>query len=120
MCLIIDTSVTSLNKRTVWKVFDRAGSDRRGKIVSLYMAAEYPKGKLIERSSGRTTAEDGTGTRGLHFYVSKTRAKREAKLWYKTYIAKFTVDPNDFMFASADGEVMYERATRVGNYVRVA
>jgi hypothetical protein len=30
MCMEIDDSVTSLNKRTVWKVFDKAGEGSKG------------------------------------------------------------------------------------------
>lgn len=117
MCLQIDDDVLSLNKRIVWKVFDR----QQGKIASLYKGAEYPKGKLVERSPGDPTqyGRDRAG-HGLHFYLSKAIAKREAGYWDGSYIAKFAVDPSDFMFASTDGkEAMYERATRVGNYIKV-
>jgi hypothetical protein len=119
MCLIIDNRVKSLNKRTVWKIFDKQG----GKIVSLFMAAVYPKGKLIERSRSRLSPRRGDiGEEGLHFYLSKSKAKREAAGWHGSYIAKFEVDPKDFMFAGTSiskGEVMYERATRVGNFIRI-
>lgn len=115
MCLEIDPKVTSLNKRVVWKVFDKPD----GKIVSLYMGATYPKGKLVERSPG-PASEGGQCSYGLHFYLSKSRAKREARNWDDSYIAKFAVDPKDFMFVSVDGyEVTYERATRVGNFIKV-
>jgi hypothetical protein len=115
MCLLIDDNVKSLNKRTVWKIFDRA----EGYIGSLYMGAKYPKGKMVERSIGPARDYD-TGNHGLHFYLSKAIAKKEAAEWVGSYIAKFSVDPKDFMFASVDGrEAMYERATRVGNYIRV-
>jgi hypothetical protein len=46
MCMHIDPEIKSLNKRTVWKVFDRVEGNR---ILSLFMAHSYPKGKLIER-----------------------------------------------------------------------
>jgi hypothetical protein len=120
----IDESVKSSNKRVVWKVFDRPTG---GKILSLFQAFEYPKGKLIERSRNhdaptRRRSDDGAllGDEGLHFYSSKAIAVAQAKPWSGSYIAKFAVDPADFMFASANGhELMYERATRVGNYIRV-
>ena len=124
MCMRIDESVKSSNKRVVWKVFDRP-TGGSGKIVSLYRASKYPKGKLIERSRITITVYrhcDGTlyGNEGLHFYSSKTIAVDQAKSGSYTYIAKFAVDPADFMFASTDGrELMYERATRVGNYIKV-
>jgi len=124
MCMAIDESVKSSNKRVVWKVFD---IQQGGKILSLFQAFEYPKGKLIERSRQRDVptrrrSVDGVllGAEGLHFYSSKAIAVAQAKLWSDSYIAKFAVDPADFMFASVDGkELMYERATRVGNYIRV-
>jgi hypothetical protein len=124
MCMRIDESVKSSNKRVVWKVFDRP-TGGSGKIVSLYRASKYPKGKLIERSRDHgapSHREDRVllGGEGLHFYSSKTIAVDQAKSGSYTYIAKFAVDPADFMFASDDGrELMYERATRVGNYIRV-
>jgi hypothetical protein len=115
MCLDIDDSVKSLSKRTVWKIFDKAS----GKIASLYMAAPYPKGKLVERSSGEPRWGNA-GEHGLHFFTSKAIAKRNAKVWSESYIAKFRVDPKDFMYANADkSEAMYARATRVGNYIKV-
>lgn len=115
MCLTIDSNVTSLNKRTVWKVFDKPD----GKIVSLYMGATYPKGKLVERSPG-PASENGQCSYGLHFFLRKSRAKHAAKWYTNSYIAKFAVDPKDFMFVSTDGdEVTYERATRVGNFIKV-
>jgi hypothetical protein len=118
MCLDIDDNVKSLNKRTVWKIFDQSGLDC-GPIVSLYQGAVYPKGKLTERSPGRAR-EGNFGLHGLHFYLSKSAAKRHAACWHSAYIAKFSVDPKDFMFASKCGEeAMYERATRVGGYIRV-
>ncbi len=120
MCMTIDYSVKSLNKRIMWKVFDKDF----GKITSLYMSMEYPKGKLVRRSKGDSIYRnsDGTflGTHGLHFYTSKALAKRMASYWPDSYIAKFAVDPADFMFASNDGKAMYERATRIGNYIKVA
>lgn len=119
MCLTIDDSVKSLNKRTVWKIFDKPD----GKIVSLFQAAVYPKGKLIERSRFSSSPRNGIlGSEGLHFYLSKSQAKREAMNWHVSYIAKFEVDPKDFMFAGRDdskGQAMYERAKRVGNFIRV-
>lgn len=119
MCLVIDPKVKSLNKRIVWKVFD-CGGDTTGRVVSLYRGAKYPKGELIERSPGLTTDSAGNGTRGLHFYLSQVLAKKHARYWFPTFIAKFAVDPKDFLFASADGEeAMYERATRVGDYIRI-
>lgn len=115
MCFEIDTKAASLNKRIVWKVFDKQG----GKIVSLYEAATYPKGKLVERSVG-PTEHNGSAVHGLYFYLSKADAKREATEFPNVYIAKFTVSPKDFLFASACGRVAtYERATRVGNFIRV-
>jgi hypothetical protein len=121
--MLIDESVKSSNKRVVWKVFDRP---QGGKILSLYQSFEYPKGKLIERSRDHDASSyrrsDGVliGNEGLHFYSSKAIAVAVAKTWSDTYIAKFAVDPADFMFTSDDGnELMYERATRVGNYIRV-
>jgi len=115
MCLDINPEVKSLNKRTVWKVFDRQDN----KIVSLYMSATYPKGKLIQRSRG-AAVEYGMGEHGLHFYLSKSIAKKRAAEWPNSYIAEFAVVPEDFMFISVDKtEAMYERATRVGNYIRV-
>ena len=123
MCMAIDESVKSSNKRVVWKVFD---IQQGGKILSLFQAFEYPKGKLIERSRNhvptRRRSGDGVllGAEGLHFYSSKAIAVAEANTWLNSYVAKFAVDPADFMFASVDGkELMYERATRVGNYIRV-
>jgi hypothetical protein len=116
MCLYINPEVKSMNKHIVWKVFDRQG----GKIVSLYMAATYPKGRLIQRSGGSAVDEYGTGEHGLHFYLSKAIAKKHAAEWPNSYIAKFAVVPKDFMYISVDKkEAMYERATRVGNYIRV-
>jgi len=121
MCLQIDESVKSSRKRTVWKVFDKS----TGKIGSLIRGSYYPKGKLIERSRITITVYrhcDGTlyGNEGLHFYSSKAIAVAEANTWLNSYVAKFAVDPADFMFASTDGrELMYERATRVGNYIKV-
>jgi hypothetical protein len=119
----IDESVKSSNKRVVWKVFDRP---QGGKILSLFLSFEYPKGKLIERSRNRDVptrrSGDGVllGAEGLHFYSSKAIAVAQAKTWPDSYIAKFAVNPADFMFASVDGnELMYERATRVGNYIKV-
>jgi hypothetical protein len=115
MCLTIDDSVTSLNKGTVWKVFDR----QDGPIVSLFKQVVYPKGKLIERSTG-AAREGNTGHHGLHFFLSKRLAKREASTWHNSYIAKFKVNPTDFMFINPKKtEAMYERATRVGNYIKV-
>jgi hypothetical protein len=118
----IDESVKSSNKRVVWKIFDRPLG---GKILSLFQSFEYPKGKLIERSRLYASATSRSiyggliGTEGLHFYSSKAIAVAEAKTWPDSYIAKFAVDPADFMFASLDGnELMYERATRVGNYIK--
>lgn len=118
MCLTIDPNVKSLNKRTVWKVFDKGGLST-GKIVSLYQGATYPKGKLIERSRGLTNDGNGNGIHGLHFYLNKTLAKQKASFWAGAYIAKFAVNPKDFLFASNDGEAMYERATRIGNFIKV-
>jgi hypothetical protein len=116
MCLTIDDSVTSLNKRIVWKVFDRSFGNG---ITSLYQGAVYPKGKLVERSPGISN-DNGTGTHGLHFYLSKAIARRNAQGWHDSYIAKFAVDPKDFMFANVDGDkAMYQRATRVGSFIKV-
>jgi hypothetical protein len=118
MCLEIDDNVKSLNKRTVWKVFDQNGLDF-GPIVSLYQGASYPKGKLIERSQGIARHGD-YGHHGLHLYLKKSVAKRNAAGWNSAYIAKFSVDPDDFLFASQCGKVaIYQRATRVGNYIRI-
>jgi hypothetical protein len=114
MCLVIDDRIKSLNKRIVWKVFERRGD----KIVSLFQGASYPKGKLIKRSKGEPR-EDGLGTHGLHFYTTKARALREANFWPGTYIARFAVDPADFMFAGGKSAAMYERATRIGPYIKV-
>jgi hypothetical protein len=122
MCLEIDESVTSLNKRVVWKVFDKPEG---GEILSLFQSFKYPKGKLIERSRrelGPTRRFSGAlfGNEGLHFYLTKAIAREEASCWGDSYIAKFAVDPSDFMYKSVDGrEAMYERATRVGNYIKV-
>jgi len=114
----INPNVTSLNKRTVWKIFDREG-DTTGKIVSLFQAASYPLGKRITRSPGIAN-NGGYGGHGLHFYVTKSLAKKHASFWMNAYIAKFKVNPKDFMFASVCGEeAMYESATRVGKYIRV-
>jgi hypothetical protein len=122
MCLQIDPTVKKLNKRVVWKVFDRgntAGTGSSRLIVSLYRGASYPKGKLVERSKGPSTL-DGAGLHGLHFFLSKAQAKIEAEFWGHTYIAKFKVNPKDFMFINGRRtEAMYERATRVGNYIKV-
>jgi hypothetical protein len=119
----IDESVKSSNKRVVWKIFYR---QLGGKILSLFQSFEYPKGKLIERSRVYASAASRSiygvliGIEGLHFYSSKAIAVAQAKPWSERYIAKFAVDPADFMFASLDGnELMYERATRVGNYIKV-
>lgn len=115
MCLIIDYKVKSLNKRIVWKIFDKDS----GKIASLYRAELYPKGKLVERSQG-ASRDAHLGTHGLHFYLSKAKAAGHAKYWSNSYIAKFAVDPKDFMFADQNGTTaMYERATRIGNYIKV-
>jgi hypothetical protein len=115
MCLVIDFSIHSMKNRVVWKVFDR----QEGRTVSLYQGAVYPKGKLVIRDAGNVHSH-GHGSHGLHFFTSKSLAKRHAKLWADAYIAKFTVNPLDFMFANASGEeAMYEKATRVGNYIRV-
>lgn len=115
MCLDINDSIKSLNKRIVWKIFDKES----GKITSLYRAASYPKGKLVERSQG-IAREGDYGVHGLHFYLSKAKALAAAKCWKNSYIAKFAVDPKDFMFADLNGhEAMYERATRIGNYIKV-
>ena len=118
MCLDIDPEIKTLKNRVVWKVFDK----ETGKIASLYKGAVYPKGKLVERSPGPTTMtvyEDTVvGTRGLHFFRSKALALAEARNWHNTYIAKFAVNPADFMFANST-EVMYERATRIGNFIKV-
>jgi hypothetical protein len=126
--MTIDESVKSSRKRIVWKVFDKD----TGRIGSLYRGFYYPKGKLIERSRdldaptfrNAPTPSNiyGTlnGTEGLHFYSSKAAAVAVAKNFYLSYIARFAVDPADFMFASTDGkQLMYERATRVGSYIRV-
>ena len=115
MCLEIDPKVKKLRNHVVWKIFDLQDS----KIVSLFLAATYRKGKLITRDVG-VTNENGSGLHGLHFFRSKAKALREARSWPDSYIAKFAVDPADFMFASIDGnEAMYERATRVGPYIKV-
>jgi hypothetical protein len=118
MCLDIDPEIKTLKNRVVWKVFDKEA----GKIASLYKGAVYPKGKLVERSPGPTTTimYDGKvfGTRGLHFFRSKALALAEARTWHGTYIAKFAVNPADFMFANKE-EAMYERATRIGNFIKV-
>ena len=119
MCLDIDPEIKTLKNRVVWKVFDK----ETGKIASLHRGAVYPKGKLVERSPGPTTMtmfEDiVVGTRGLHFFRSKALALAEARaLQHNTYIAKFAVNPADFMFANST-EVMYERATRIGNFIKV-
>lgn len=122
MCMNIDESVKSSRKRIVWKVFDKD----TGRIGSLYRGFYYPKGKLIERSRDldaptfRNRSGTLNGTEGLHFYSSKAAAVAVAKNFYLSYIARFAVDPADFMFASTDGkQLMYERATRVGSYIRV-
>lgn len=121
MCMRIDLSVESLNKRVVWKVFDKSS----GAIRSLFEYAEYPKRKLVVRSEGPTYVIDDLyrGTfahHGLYFYTSKAAALEEAKRWGGSYIAKFEVDPRDFLHASEDGDrATYERAKRVGNYIRV-
>lgn len=116
MCLEIDYSKKSLNKRIVWKVFGRQG----GKIVSLFQAAIYPKGKLVNRNVGIPDDGYGYSGHGLHFFTSKAFAKALANAWSHTYIAKFAVDPVDFMFASKDGKkAIYERATRIGNFIKM-
>ena len=121
MCMRIDLSVESLNKRVVWKVFDKSS----GAIRSLFEYAEYPKRKLVVRSEGPTHVIDdlysGTFTHhGLYFYTSKAAALEEANRWEGSYIAKFKVIPKDFLHASEDGDrATYERAKRVGNYIRV-
>jgi hypothetical protein len=120
MCNAIDPSVTSLNKRTVWKIFEK----QDGKIVSLFMSDVYPKNKLIGRSQGATSYISYDGElrtlAGLYFYLSKAAAKREAARWYKSYIAKFKVSPEDFLHASYKYEPVatYERATRVGDFIK--
>jgi hypothetical protein len=114
MCMMINPNVASLNKRVVWKVFDR----QEGKIVSLYKAATYPKGKRIKRDAGIVN-DHGYGEHGLHFFVTKARAIKEARDFPNTYVAKFKVSPKDFLYAGYDSEVMYERATRVGNFIKV-
>lgn len=124
MCLRIDESVKSLNKRIVWKVFDKSGPN--GAIVSLFQGYVYPQiGVQVERSHDSDSPfyanSDGsrTGNEGLHFYLSKARALSEAKTWSNSFIARFEVDPADFMFADGEGAAMYERATRVGPYIKV-
>ena len=117
MCLDIDPEIKTLKNRVVWKVFDKD----TGEIASLYRGAVYPKGKLIERSPGLTTFEyEGKviGTHGLHFFRSKKLALAEARTWRNAYIAKFAVNPADFMFANRT-EVMYESATRIGDFIKV-
>lgn len=116
MCMVIDPTIKSLNKRFVWKIFDK----QNRKIISLYQAASYPLGKRIFRSKGPTINDWGYGTNGLHFFLSKTIAKKYASRWGDSYIAKFKVDPKDFLFASHCGEeAMYESATRVGKYISI-
>jgi len=124
MCMRIDLSVESLNKRVVWKVFDKSS----GAIRSLFEYAEYPKRKLVVRSEGPTHVSDDDdlygghrrSRHGLYFYTSKAAALEEAKRWGGSYIAKFEVDPRDFLHASEDGDrATYERAKRVGNYIKV-
>ena len=116
MCMIIDHSVTSLNKRTVWKVFQK---ETDGRIVSLYMGHPYPLNKKIVRSRGRTS--DGSmGTHGIHVYLNKKDALAEAINWQRSYIAKLRVQPSDFLFAGKDsdaGKAMYESATRIGTFI---
>jgi hypothetical protein len=120
--MTIDPKVKKLSKRVVWKVFDKPIGSR---IVSLFMGATYPKGKLVERSPGNTSWTDShrlifRSASGLYFYLTKEIAEQEASTWSDSYIAKFKVSPKDFIFASDDGrEAMYERATRVGNFIRV-
>jgi len=122
MCMTIDPKVKKLSKRVVWKVFDKPFGRRT--IVSLFKGAKYPKGKLVERSPGNTSWTDfhrllRSGS-GLYFYLTKEIAEQEASKWPDSYIAKFKVSPKDFIFASDDGrEAMYERATRVGNFIKV-
>jgi hypothetical protein len=120
MCNAIALSVTSLNKRTVWKIFEK----KDGKIVSLFMGGVYPKNKLIGRSQGATSYINYEGElrtlAGLYFYLSKAAAKREAATWGDSYIAKFKVSPKDFLHAGSEDPVAtYERATRVGNFIKV-
>ena len=124
MCLEIDESVKSLNKRIVWKVFDKSGPNDA--TASLFQSYVYPRiGVQVERShdsdSPFYTESDGSriGREGLHFYLSKARALSEAKSWRDSFIARFEVDPADFMFSNGADEAMYERATRVGPYIRV-
>jgi hypothetical protein len=121
MCMRIDTSVTSLNKRTVWKVFDKQPEG----IVSLFMATKYPKGKQVQRSAGPAhfvadTDGSARSSHGLYFFTSKALATRMAERWPDSYIARFAVSSEDFMFTNKDlTEAVYARATRVGNYIRV-
>jgi hypothetical protein len=124
MCLMIDKRIKSLSQRTVWKVFDQDICRGHKRVVSLFAGTEYPKGKLVTRSEGprseRNYRGDLIGTHGLHFYRTEAIARSVAKTWFNVYIAKCAVDPKDFMFASLDGrEAMYERATRVGNFIKV-
>lgn len=100
MCLEINPDVKSLNKRIVWKVFDKLD----GKIVSLFQAATYPKGKLVTRDAG-TTNKDGRGYHGLHFFVSKATAKREAQ----TCSGALTLEYRAIAFTYCHG--IYERVT---------
>lgn len=116
MCLLVDSQVKSLNKRIVWKIFDRP----EGKLVSLYHAAEYPLNKTITRGCIDPPLA-GILEHGLHFYLTKRAAMAEAKHWASAHIAKFSVDPKDFLAADVDGEtVAYHKATRVGKYIRVS
>lgn len=116
MCLTVDPSVKSLNKRIVWKIFDKPN----GKIVSLYQAAEYPLNKRIERNRVEEPS-NGILSYGIHVYLTKRAAAANAKFWNDAHIARFSVDPKDFLAADTDGETAaYHAATRTGKFIRVA
>lgn len=121
MCFIIDPTVTSLNKRVVWKVFQRQG----GVISSIYFEAIYPKGVRVERSAGVTKApslpfgDRMQSSRGLYVYTSKRAALGMAREWADTYIAKLSVHPAEFLHSDGGDVASYTSATRVGNFIKV-
>lgn len=122
MCFIIDPTVTSLNKRVVWKVFQR----QDGVISSLFLKAIYPKGVRVERSAGATKlplpAQYGNrmhSSHGVYVYTSKRAALRMAREWDNTYIAKLSVYPAEFLHSDGGDVAAYTSATRVGNFIKV-
>lgn len=120
MCLTVVTKVNPHpRKRRAWKIFQKQSGITGRAITSLFQEISYPLNKRVERDEEETPSIGNALYHGIHVYLNKRDAYREARNWNSSYIAELAVNPADFLAYDGANVAAYKAATRVSDYEAV-